>query len=255
MDRSLKVFIVDDEAIARSRLRTLLQDCVEELPNAVVGEADSGVSALCQLQDAEADVVLLDIRMPGMDGMELAQRVKALPRPPAIVFVTAYDAHAIAAFEVQAVDYLLKPVRLTRLMEALRRVQPQAGQDAAGAKEYAPRQFTVSDRGRVWLVPVDEVLYLRAELKYVTLRTREREYVLNEALSKLEEQYADEFLRIHRNCLINRHHLAGFELRREGEDTHWVTVLRDWPERLPVSRRQAYIIKEFRESAGLTGQD
>jgi two-component system, LytTR family, response regulator AlgR len=250
----LKVFIADDEAIARNRLRTLLADCAGQLPNEVVGEADSGRSALEQLARVEADVALLDIRMPGMDGMELARRLRALPRPPAIIFVTAYDAHALAAFEVQAVDYLLKPVKLVRLVEALERVKPVSPSDAQNAVA-GPRQFTVSDRGRVWLVPVAEVLYLRAELKYVTLRTREREYVLNEALGKLEEEYGRDFLRIHRNCLINRQHLTGFELRREGEESHWVAVLRDWPERLPVSRRQAHVIREFREGAGLPGPD
>lgn len=254
MNAPLRVFIVDDEAFARSRLRTLLADCVAELPNQVVGEADSGTTALERLAVTEADVALLDIRMPGMDGMELARRLKGLPRPPAVIFVTAYDAHAIAAFEVQAVDYLLKPVRLARLVEALARVKPVS--DIPTQQDPAtPRQFTVSDRGRVWLVPVEEVLYLRAELKYVTLRTREREFVLNEPLGKLEEEFGMDFLRIHRNCLLNRRHLTGFELRREGEESHWVAVLREWPERLPVSRRQAHVIREFREGAGLTGPD
>jgi two-component system response regulator AlgR len=243
----LKVFIADDEAIARNRLRTLLADCAEQLPNEVVGEADSGGAALEKLIQVEADIALLDIRMPGMDGMELARRLKALPRPPAVIFITAYDAHAIAAFEVQAVDYLLKPVRLARLVEALERVRPLAPSGTSAGGEASPRQFTVSDRGRVWLVPLEEVLYLRAELKYVTLRTREREFVLSDSLGKLEEDYGPNFVRIHRNCLINRQHLTGFELRREGEDSHWVAVLRDWPERLPVSRRQAHVIREFRE--------
>lgn len=249
MSAPIKVFIVDDEAIARNRLRTLLLDGRDQLPNEVVGEADSGASALQQLARMEADVVLLDIRMPGMDGMALARQLKGLPKPPAIIFVTAYDAHAITAFEVQAVDYLLKPVRLARLVQALGRVRPHSGDDSTGQESPAlPRQITVSDRGRVWLVPVEDVLYLRAELKYVTLRTREKEFVLNEPLGRLEEEYADDFLRIHRNCLISRKHLTGFELQRIGEESHWAAVLRDWPERLPVSRRQAHVIREYRET-------
>jgi two-component system response regulator AlgR len=248
MTRPLKILIADDEAIARNRLRTLLADCAEQLPTEVVGEADSGVAALENLARVDADVALLDIRMPGMDGMELARRIRHLPHPPAIIFVTAYDAHALAAFEVQAVDYLLKPVKLARLVEGLIRVSSHI--DESSSQQVAePRHFVVNDRGRVWRVPVDEVLYLRAELKYVTLRTREREYVLNEALSKLEEQYSADFVRIHRNCLINRHMIVGFELQRSGEESHWAVVLRDWPERLPVSRRQAHVIKAFR-SAG-----
>jgi two-component system response regulator AlgR len=244
----LKILIADDEALARSRLRSLLADCADQVPNEVVGEADSGVTALQKLSQVDADLALLDIRMPGMDGMELARRIHALPCPPAIIFVTAYDAHALDAFEVQALDYLLKPVKRERLLEALSRIRPRTP-ETGFANASVERAFTISDRGRVWRVPMAEVLYLRAELKYVTLRTREREYVLNDALGKIEEDFAPELLRIHRNCLINRQYLVGFELRREGEETHWVAVLRDWSERLPVSRRQAHIVKEFRAAS------
>lgn len=238
----LRIFIVDDEAPARSRLRSLLGDCMESLPNEVVGEADSGVEALSALAQVRADVVLLDIRMPGMGGMEVAKQLADRPGSPQVIFVTAYDAHALSAFEVGARDYLLKPVRLERLVEALRRVHPVE----AGAMPAKRDHFVVSDRGRVVRIPLDEVLYLRAELKYVTLRTREREYVLDESLTKLEEEFPGELLRIHRNCLINRRHLTGFELRREGEETRWVAILGDWSEVLPVSRRQAHVVRDFR---------
>jgi len=244
MSDALTVFLVDDEAPARARLRSLLQDCAEILPNEVVGEAESGAAALAALADVHADVVLLDIRMPGMDGIEVARRLADWPRPPAVVFVTAYDAHAVTAFEVRARDYLLKPVRLDRLVEALRRVVPTGRDLDTASRDH----FTVNDRGRVLRVPVDDVLFLRAELKYVTLRTREREYVLDEPLTKLEEEFAGTMLRIHRNCLINRAHLTGFELRREGEETGWVALLRGWPEALPVSRRQAHVVRDFRQS-------
>lgn len=241
MAAALKVFLVDDEAPARARLRALLQDCNEVLPNEVVGETASGQDALAALALERVDVVLLDIRMPGMDGMAVARRLAELPAPPVVIFVTAYDAHAVGAFEVGARDYLLKPVRLERLVEALRRVHPVAS--AVGRRDH----LVVSDRGRVLWVPLDEVLYLRAELKYVTLRTREREYVLDEPLTKLEEEFAGDMLRIHRNCLVNRRQLAGFELRREGEETRWVALLRDWPEVLPVSRRQSHVVRGFRQ--------
>jgi two-component system response regulator AlgR len=242
MAESLRVFVVDDEAPARGRLRSLLQDCADALPNEVVGEAASGAAALAALRDVEVDVVLLDIRMPGMDGMEVARRLEKLPHSPEVIFVTAYDAHAVSAFEVGARDYLLKPVRVERLVEALRRVARSAWAEAG-----IGRFITVNDRGRVLRVPLEEVLYLRAELKYVTLRTREREFVLDETLSRLEEDFPGDLLRVHRNCLINRCQLAGFELRREGEEGHWVALLHDWPEVLPVSRRQAHVIREFRQ--------
>jgi len=244
MAERLRIFLVDDEAPARARLRSLLQDCAGSLPNEVVGEADSGAAALAALADRSVDVVLLDIRMPGMDGMEVARRLAKLERSPAVVFVTAYDAHAVSAFEVGARDYLLKPVRLDRLVEALRRVA-SLGQPESRSKS---RFITVNDRGRVLRVPLEEVLYLRAELKYVTLRTREREYVLDEPLTRLEDDFPNDLLRIHRNCLVNRGQLTGFELRREGEESHWMAILKDWPEVLPVSRRQANVVREFRQS-------
>lgn len=240
MAEPLRVFLVDDEAPARARLRALLADCAMTLPNEVVGEADSGPAALAGLAGAAADVVLLDIRMPGMDGIEVARQLAEQASAPAVVFVTAYDAHAVSAFEVSARDYLLKPVRRDRLLEALRRVAPPA------ARPEVERFVAVNDRGRVLRVPLDEVLYLRAELKYVTLRTREREYVLDEPLARLEEAFVDDLLRIHRNCLVNRRHLVGFELRHEGEEARWVALLDDWPEVLPVSRRQAHVVRDFR---------
>jgi two-component system response regulator AlgR len=234
------VFIVDDEAPARRRLRELLDDVLAQLPTVVVGEAGSGADALAALESVVADVVLLDIRMPGMDGIEVARRLAESAAAPTVIFVTAFDAHAVAAFEVQARDYLLKPVRRDRLVEALRKVVP-----VATVEEETPK-LTVNDRGRVLRIGLDEVLYLRAELKYVTLRTREREYVLDGALVKYEEAYPEQLLRVHRNCLVNRAYLAGFEQQREGEDSHWVAILKDWHERLPVSRRQAHVVREFR---------
>lgn len=242
MAERLRVFIVDDEAPARARLRGLLADCAEAMPNEVVGEAASGPAALAALGTLVADVVLLDIRMPGMDGMEVARRLVERPGAPQVIFVTAYDAHAVTAFELRARDYLLKPVRGERLAEALRRVVPVAPAEAKSACF-----ITVNDRGRVLRVPLDDVLYLRAELKYVTLRTREREFVLDEPLTRLEDDFPSELLRIHRSCLVNRGQLAGFEVRREGEESHWVALLKDWPEALPVSRRQAHVVREFRE--------
>jgi two-component system response regulator AlgR len=242
--KTLRAILVDDEALARARLSSLLADLAEEIPVEVVAEASSGEVALARAADTPADVVLLDIQMPGMSGLEAARRIAALPDPPAIVFVTAYDEHALHAFEVRAVDYLLKPVRLARLREALSRLRPLSRDEGAGP---APRRdhFSVLEPGRLWRVPVADVLYLRAELRYVTARTREREYLLDESLVKLEEEFGDEFLRIHRNCLVARRHLVGFVRQVDEGEGHWLAVLRDWPERLPVSRRQAHVAKDF----------
>jgi two-component system response regulator AlgR len=246
----LNILIADDEAPARARLQGLLEDCAADLPNRVVGEAATGLEVVDLLSRMAADVVLLDIQMPGMNGLETARHLHRLTPPPAVIFVTAYDEYALQAFEVRAMDYLLKPVRQARLLEALRRVAPLTATAAAGLAEIAPHRthFSVNERGRLWLVPVADVLYLRAELKYVTARTREREYVLDDALVKLAEELEGDFLRIHRNCLVAKRHLTGFSLVREQDETRWVALLKDWPEHLPVSRRQAHVIRDFRQT-------
>lgn len=241
----LDVLIADDEAPARQRLRDLLAEMAGELPNRVVGEAANGREMLERVAAGRPDVVLLDIQMPGMNGLEAARHLLALEHCPAVIFITAFDEYAVRAFEVRALDYLLKPVRAPRLAEALRRVRPLA---AADATALAPRRrhFCCMERGKVWLVPVEDVLYLRAELKYVTARTREREYLLNESLVHLEEEFPGAYLRIHRNCLVARRHLTGFERVEAADEPRWVAVLQDWTERLPVSRRQQHVIRDFR---------
>lgn len=250
MNSPLKVLIVDDEAPARVRLRGLLQDCRASLPNLVVGEASCSEDALRLLSQHDADVVLLDFDMPGADGLHCARELARLRKPPAVIFVTAHDEHALGAFDVGALDYLLKPVRLARLETALKRVlrSGQLGEAGpGGAAQSSQSHLTVNDRGRVLRVPVEEILYLRAELKYVTLRTREREYVLTESLNQLEQDLAQVFVRIHRNCLVHRQHLMGFELGRHEQEERWFALLRDWPERLLVSRRRTHLVKAYRQ--------
>jgi two-component system response regulator AlgR len=245
----LRVVLADDEAPARVRLRDLLADCAVDIPNAVVGEAATGRELLDLLQERPADVVLLDIRMPEMDGLEAAQHLQKLGAPPRIVFTTAYDAHAVRAFELRAIDYLLKPIRQRRLFDALTRVRSAAPVAAGVLADVAQRprsHLSVHDRGRVVLVPVHGVLYLRAETKYVCIRTREREFLVEESLTRLEAEFAGRFVRIHRNCLVATAHLAGFE-REAGVDGdgHWVALVRGIDERLPVSRRQAHVVREL----------
>jgi len=244
----LRVLVVDDEAPARARLRDLLGDVAGQQPNALVGMAANGVEALRLLEDAAADVVLADIRMPVMDGVELARHLARLPEPPALVFVTAYDQYAVQAFELAAVDYLLKPVRAQRLAEALERVRvrrvPPAAEALATLAAGERGHFSVAERGRILLVPVAEVLYLRAELKYVTARTAAREYVLDESLVQLEEEFSLRFLRLHRNCLVARDAISGFEKSAaEDGETHWTVLLAGLEEKLPVSRRQWPAVK------------
>jgi two-component system response regulator AlgR len=243
--KRLRLVIVDDEAPARSRMRDLLADCAAELPLTVVGEAASGPAALELLSREAADVVLLDIRMPEMDGIEVAQHLQQLERPPAVVFATAYDAYAIRAFEVHAVDYLLKPIRLARLKEALVRAtrpRPESLREIA----RAPRtHLSAQERGRIHLIPVADVIYLKAELKYVSVRTAAREHLIEESLTRLEQEFADRFVRVHRNCLVARAAVRGFERAEEGGETHWEVLLSGVDERIAVSRRQQHIVREF----------
>ena len=238
----LKIVIVDDEQPARNRLRELLGDCREELPHRVAGEAANGVEGLKAVTAAEADVVLVDIQMPEMSGIEFARHLQVLERPPAVIFVTAHDRYAVEAFEVNAVDYLTKPVRGARLLAALRKAGGGA-RLARGVLESidpAPRRyFSVAERGRVTLVPASEVIYLRAELKYVTLRTREREHLVEESLQQLEQEFGGMFVRIHRNCLVARRLIRGVEQGAETEgEIGWLVILEGCEEKLPVSRRQ-----------------
>jgi two-component system, LytTR family, response regulator AlgR len=248
-DAPLRILIVDDEAPARRRLRQLLDDCAEVLPLVIVGEAATGTEALDLLHAVAADLVLTDIHMPDMNGLELARHMLKLALPPVVIFTTAYQAHALDAFEVSAVDYLLKPVRLPRLLAALQRVprlKPLSGAKLDELPANARRFLSITERARVILVPIDDVVYLKAELKYITIRTALREYLLEESLTRLEEEFGSRFVRVHRNCLVARDFIRGFE-RRVGDegDAHWEVLLRDVPETLPVSRRQQSVVREI----------
>jgi two-component system, LytTR family, response regulator AlgR len=256
-----RVFIVDDEAPARSRMKTLLSDIAADCPHELVGEAATAQLALEGIARAMPDLLLLDVQMPGMTGIELAGHIARLPDAPAIVFVTAYDAFALQAFEVHALDYLLKPVRAARLADAIRRVvamrssgtAQQTALDAARvALQAVRRHFSVQERGRLLLVPVSDVLYCKAELKYVTLRTRTQDYLIEESLTSIEEELGAIFVRVHRNALVARNAIIGVERGTqvvdgdaEADKSHdaWQVILRDVEERLPISRRQWTIVK------------
>jgi two-component system response regulator AlgR len=250
----LRVAVVDDEAPARRRLVELLLECRDALPLAVVGEAANGREALDMLGNAPADLVFSDIRMPVMDGLEFARHLLKLPVPPLVIFTTAYNEHAVEAFEVHAIDYLVKPVRVQRLLAALAKVpklRPLSESRLDAIPAAARRFLSVTERSRVVLVPIDEVVYLKAELKYITIRTTGREFLLEESLTRLEQEFGERFVRIHRNCLVARAHVQGFE-RRPGPDgeTRWEAILRGLPETLAVSRRQQHVIREIGRDPG-----
>ncbi|HVJ72794.1 MAG TPA: LytTR family DNA-binding domain-containing protein [Casimicrobiaceae bacterium] len=254
-DAPLRVMVVDDETPARRRLRELLDDCSASLPIAVVGEAANGREALDLMQSAPPDLVLTDIHMPDMDGIELARHLLKLPRPPVVVFTTAFHEHALEAFEVNAVDYLVKPVRVQRLLSALQKVprlRPLSAERISQLPANARRFLSVTERSRVVLVPIEDVIYLKAELKYITIRTHDREFLLEESLTRLETEFGHRFVRVHRNCLVARDAIRGFERRvNDDGDAHWEVLLNGLTETLPVSRRQQGVVREMaRESVG-----
>jgi two-component system response regulator AlgR len=269
-----KILIVDDEAPARRRLLELLTDIQAECPCEVVGEAASAQEALDIIAQVAPDIILLDVQMPEMTGLEFAQHLMKQPlsNPPSVIFVTAYDEFALPAFEVHAQDYLLKPVRASRLLEAIKRVSLQrsyqaklASADQAGnatvtsnASAQPTRRtcFSILERNRVLLIPVADVLFLKAEQKYLTVHTKARSYLLEESLNAIEQEMADRLVRVHRNALVARNAIVGVERASQMLDSendadkisekptdYWQVIVRDSNERLPISRRQWPTIK------------
>jgi two-component system response regulator AlgR len=238
----MKVLIVDDEQLARDRLARMIAgyDNYD-----VVGEAANGIQAVERASQLLPEVVLLDIRMPGMDGLETARHFAELDEPPAVIFCTAYEEHAIEAFNLQAVGYLLKPVRKDNLEEALGKAQRiNKAQLAALSSEQPPRRSHISARTRrgVELIPVDDVRYFQADQKYVTVRYAAGEVIVDETLRDLEEEFADQFVRVHRNALVAAYYVIGLDRLSDG---HYQIRLRDVDEALDVSRRHVAAVRKF----------
>lgn len=249
----LRIAVTDDEAPARSRLKDLLEDVAEMLPLELLVEAENGRRLLDLIVKRPVDVVLMDIRMPEMDGLETAQHLHKLDEPPHVIFTTAFDDYAISAFELHAIDYLVKPIRLRRLHDALARTRSITRVSLDVLNEVAPdarTHLSAQERGKVFLVPVSDIRYLRAELKYVTIRTADREILLEESLSRLEQEFTERFVRIHRNCLVAKEYIEAFEKEAiDGSDARWVVRVRDVDETLAVSRRQQHIIRQLGKNA------
>jgi two-component system response regulator AlgR len=251
----LRILVVDDEQPARRRIRQLLEDIADQVTVGLVNEASDGLAALEKLHQSIYDVVLLDIRMPGMDGLQLALHINAMSPKPHIIFLTAFDQYAVRAFELSATDYLLKPVKAERLQTALLKVanatrakpsiEPPQWQAALVPNGRTHLRSTCWDR--VNLIPVGDILYFRAELKYVTAHTLDGEFLIEESLAALEREFSDRLLRIHRNCLVSRQAIAGYirdDSASADHETQWLLLLRDCSDRLPVSRRQLPQLKQ-----------
>ena len=247
---TLTVALIDDEPLARLRLRTLLAQT--EPACEVVGEFGESVAALLWLREQDAvgqgpDMILLDIQMPGLDGMVLAARLRELRDPPAIVFVTAHAEHAVRAFDVAALDYLTKPVRLERLQASLGRVQ-RWRQAQPRLQALDADVVVVQDRGRMLRIPVADVLYFKAEQKAVTLHTATEVHPVNESLTELEARVGERFIRVHRNALVARRAMKALQRRVDGEDEEggetWAVQIMPTQVWLAVSRRQVTAVRE-----------
>ena len=240
----MNILIVDDEKPARERLRRLLDD----LDNVtIVAEAENGVQAIRAFEDNNADVVLLDIRMPLMDGMETARHLMANEQPPAIIFTTAYGEHALQAFETHAVDYLVKPIRSERLKDALSSAQrlnrAQLDQVSSDFTESNARTHICVRKGNTLeLVPVEDIYYFMADNKYVSIVHKNGEALLDEALINLEEEFQESFFRVHRNALVAVNQISG--LSKEADSTHKV-ILKDNDASIEVSRRHLPAVRKL----------
>ncbi len=253
----LQVLIVDDEPLARQRMRNLLADLQPQLPTVVADELATATAALARLAQGPAvDVVLLDIHMPGMNGLVLADALRAQRQPPAVVFVSAHAEHALKAFELQAADYLTKPVRLERLRQALQKCErlaaysraQQPEMPASAAMPSDEPALVVTDRGRTQRVPLSQVLVLRAELKYVTVVTAQAQFILDASLTDLEAQHPQWLLRVHRSALVNRRAVRSLHKAATDEGEGWVVELAGLADAVPVSRRHA---ADVRQALGL----
>lgn len=248
MENTLNVLIVDDELLARSRLRTLLGDC--SAPKASIGgEAQNATEALVWLNKKQFDAVLLDIHMPGDDGLALARVIKSLQHQPAIVFITAHAEHAVEAFELTATDYLTKPVRLDRLQNSLQKIERFRKSirqlEAENSSSEAAETLVIQDRGVTERIPLGEILYLKAELKYISVRTALKTHILEGSLNELEARYPHRFLRIHRNALVATQAIRALEKHVDPDEGEcWAVRLVGIDELLMVSRRQLAAVKE-----------
>jgi len=247
----MRVLIVDDEKLARDRLRELLNDIGGYT---AVGEAMNGAEAVEKTAELNPDVLLMDIRMPGMDGLEAAMHLMGMENPPAVIFTTAYDQHALDAFDVNAVDYLLKPIRKDRLAKALSKAHKltmkQVVEINQARSEPASRtHISVHLRGNIRLVPVPEILYFLADSKYVVVRTETEEHLIEDSLVNLEKEFGDRYLRIHRNALVATGAIKGIEKNPTGT---WQIRLKGFDKKLDVSRRHTAQVRRWARSRPMT---
>jgi len=242
----MKYLVIDDEFLARARLRELL---LRIDPAAEIFEAENGQQALDLCEQHKPDTALVDIRMPGISGIELVYHMTALEQSPAVIFTTAYSEYALEAFEANAIDYLLKPVQVDRLKRALQKADPITKVQTESLKKTTrSMHISISQKGKIKLVPIQNICYLKAENKYVLVKTAKEEYLMNDTLNNLEAELGENFLRVHRNALISTEHLEGLEKNDEGQ---WCVFFRGIDDKVEISRRQTPTIRSWLKNRGL----
>jgi len=239
----MKILIADDEQLARERLVDLLMDW----PNAeIVAQAKNGIEVIQQIAKTNADVLLLDIRMPGMDGLEAARHISQLENPPAIIFTTAYSDFALAAFESNAIDYLLKPIKQERLFKALsacgrlNKFQLAAIQQTDAVPQRA--HLSIQTRGNIELIAIEDIYYFLADHKYITVRHQKGEALMEETLKHLEQEFSESFIRIHRNALVKKSQIVAIHKQDNGGSK---LALKNCSEQLDVSQRLVPVIRKY----------
>ena len=239
----MKILIVDDEPLARERLHRHIQEIESDYE---IIEAENGLTALQQSEKHSPDIVLLDIRMPGMDGIETANKLSEFETPPAIIFTTAYDEYALDAFDAHAIAYLLKPIRKEKLEKALKsaqrlnRVQLQSMQKSENDSQE--QHLSVRIHSGVRKIELKDIYYFQAEQKYVTVKYQGGEVLIEESLKSLEARFNDFFIRIHRNALISKQQLTAIRKDQQGR---YLTELKDVDDKIEVSRRHVAEVRKF----------
>lgn len=232
----MKVLVVDDEPLARQRLVRFL-DALENIGETY--EAVNGIDAIDKVNRYLPDLILLDIRMPGMSGLEVARYVSQMNEPPAIIFCSAFEEHALDAFKVQAIDYLLKPIRLVDLENSIKKARKINRLQAARLMESElpgsqRSHLSINSHRGLELIALDDILFCKAEQKYVQVKTHEHEYLLDESLKQLEEEFDHYFVRVHRNALVAKKQIARISKDHQGQAFVWLSGI-EHP--LEISRR------------------
>lgn len=241
MGGTAKYLVVDDEHLARARLKELIRRIK---PDAKIIEARNGEDAIKLYEKHKPPTALVDIRMPGIGGIELAYHLSAQDQPPAVIFTTAHNEYALQAFDTNAIDYLLKPIHLERLQRALQKAEPLTDEQNLVLKQGEDERthISVNQRGRLKLIPIKDIAYFKAENKYVVIKTKEGEFLLNDTLNQLETELGNGYIRAHRNALISTKYIEAME---KVDDDRWCVVLDGFNDKIEVSRRQRPIIRAW----------